>query len=131
MNKEFILTSCLLLCFLPGCAPVIKKEDILLQARQIKAAAAPEPARRVVPQASPLPEPEKLVYKAKFLGITIGQFILINNGKTVLNGREAYCFELIVKTPLFFKKLFKPKDRYVSYMDAQKFVVLRHEEYVT
>jgi len=102
-----------------------------LQAQQIKAAAPTEPAKKFVPQAVPLPEHEKLVYKAKFLGITIGQFTLINNGRTIFNGQEAYRFELIVKTPLFFKKIFKPKDRYVSYLDAQKFVVLRHEEYIT
>jgi hypothetical protein len=130
MNKKFILISCVLVYFLSGCTPVIKKEDILLQAQQVKAAAPPEPVKAVVPAHFPLPDPEKLVYKAKYLGITIGQFILINHGTTLLNGREAYCFEIIVKTLPFFAKIFKTKDRYVSYMDRQEFVVLRHEEYV-
>lgn len=130
MNKRFIFIGCVLLYFLPGCTPVIKREDILLQARQIKATVPPEPVKAFVPAYFPLPDQEKLVYKAKYLGITIGQFIIINNGKTILNGREAYCFELIVKTLPFFANIFRTKDRYVSYLDAQEFVVLRHEEYV-
>ncbi len=77
-----------------------------------------------------LPEQEKLIFKAKYLGLTIGEFITINNGKTILNGQEVYCFEMISKTMPFFTALFGAKDRYVSYMDAQKFIVLRHEEYI-
>ena len=130
MNKRFIFIVGMLLCFLPGCTSVIKKEDILLQARQIKASVPPEPVKALIPVYFPLPDQEKLVYKAKYLGITIGQFIIINNGKTMFSGREAYCFELIVKTLPFFAKIFKTKDRYVSYMDRQELVVLRHEEYV-
>ncbi|MCB9771889.1 MAG: DUF3108 domain-containing protein [Candidatus Omnitrophica bacterium] len=88
----------------------------------------------LVPQAPPiqdnLSEYERLVYKAKYLGISIGEFIVQNNGKTILNGREAYSFELTVKTSVFFKKLFSTKDRYISYMDPKRFVVLRHEEYI-
>lgn len=84
----------------------------------------------IAPKLSSLPDQEKLIYKAKFLGISIGTFIIMNNGKTMLNGQEALCFELKVKTLPFFSILFKTKSRYVSYMDTQKFVVLRHEEYV-
>ena len=88
----------------------------------------------LLPQAPPiqenLSEYERLVYKAKYLGIPIGEFIVQNNGRTFLNGHEAYSFELTVKTSVFFKKLFSTKDRYISYMDPKRFVVLRHEEYI-
>ncbi|MDP2654322.1 MAG: DUF3108 domain-containing protein [Candidatus Omnitrophota bacterium] len=130
MNKRFIFIGCVVLWFLSGCASVIKKEDILLQAQQIKAAAPPEPAQAFVPANFSLPDPEKLVYNAKYLGITIGQFIIINNGNAMFKGRETYHFELIVKIIPFFAKILKTKDRYVSYMDRQELVVLRHEEYV-
>ena len=126
MNKRLILIG--LLCFLSGCASAIKKEDIILQAQHIKASVPPRfPV--LVPTYFPFSDQEKLTYKAKYLGITIGQFIIINNGKTMFKGREAYRFELIVKTLPFFAKIFNTKDRYVSYMDRHLFV-LRHEEYV-
>lgn len=116
MNKKIIFIGCLLLCF--------------LQAGLIKVSAAQEPLKTFVPKLSSLPDQEKLVYKAKFLGISIGTFIIMNNGKMMFNGQEAYCFELKVKTFPFFSILFKTKARYVSYMDAQELVVLRHEEYI-
>ena len=130
MNRKTFLIGCLLLCFLPNCTAATTKEDILTQARKIKAAAPAEPPEAPVVKLSPLSEKEKLVYKAKFLGISIGTFIIMNNGKTTFNGQEAYCFELNVKTLPFFSILFKTKARYVSYMDTQELVVLRHEEYV-
>ncbi|MFA5088160.1 MAG: DUF3108 domain-containing protein [Candidatus Omnitrophota bacterium] len=116
MNKIFVFISCLLLCILP--------------AGGINASVPQEPGKPFVCNLSSLAEKEKLVYKAKFLGISIGTFIIINNGKMMLNGQEAYCFELKVRTLPFFSILFKTKARYVSYLDAQEFVVLRHEEYV-
>ena len=48
----------------------------------------------------------------------------------LVKGKEVYCFEMISKTMPFFTAIFGAKDRYVSYMEAKKFVVLRHEEYV-
>lgn len=144
---------------LTGCTAVLKKEDIFLKAQKIKAAAVPQSFKTIVtidssthaapmPVSKPIIEPpasleplpplaqaklaqeEKLVYKAKFLGIAIGDFILRNKGKAMLNERPAYCFEIEVETLPFFTLLFKPKDRYVSYMDPETFVALRHEEYI-
>ncbi len=130
MNKAAIPITCLTICFLTSCTSVIKKEDIILQAQEIKAAVAiPGPVEADAPQFTPLPKNEKLVYKAKYLGVTIGEFIITNLGQTMLDGRQVYCFELKVKTLAFFAKIFKTKDRYVSYMDPRDFVVLRHEEY--
>lgn len=116
MNKKIIFIGCLLLCF--------------FQAGPIKGSVAQGPLKTFVPRLSSLPDQEKLVYKAKFLGISIGTFIITNNGKMTLNGKEAYCFELKVRTLPFFSVLFKTKARYFSYMDTQEFVILRHEEYV-
>ncbi len=127
MNKKLFLATCFGSCFFLGCATPIKKQDILRQAQEIKESTHGK-KESVLPPA--LPEPEKLVYKAKYVGITIGEFILLNKGHTNFRGRHAYCLEVQVKTLPFFARLFNTKDRYVSYMDAQKFVVLRHEEYI-
>jgi hypothetical protein len=138
-------------CFLVGCASaVIEKEDIFIQARQIKAAQEENEAVLEAPKLEeaptvpilsappdvapvtylPLMAPEKLVYKAKFLNFSIGKFIIENKGKTIWNGREAWQFEITVKTAAFYAKIFKTRVRYVSYMDAEKMRVLRHEEYI-
>lgn len=143
MKKRWLVLSCvLMLVFLPHCKPVIKKEDVFLQSSQIKAAMRLSPAQPVAKtenafliQAVPaiesaLAQEETLVYKIKFLGLSLGKFILINRGIRMLDGRPAYRFELAVSTVPLFAKLFKTKDRYVSYMDPHKFAVLRHEEYI-
>ncbi len=152
MSKLKFLIGCLSFLFIIGCASVLKREDILLEAQKIKAAlpqqqpqvSTVEQNATVLLESPPtsnqpsalalaekkLPEQEKLIFKAKYLGLTIGEFITINNGKTILNGQEVYCFEMISKTMPFFTALFGAKDRYVSYMDTQKFSVLRHEEYI-
>lgn len=116
MNKKIIILISLLFClFLVG---------------QIKASAPQDPFKAFASKISLLPEQEKFVYKAKFLGLSIGTFIIMNNGKRTFNGREVYSYELTVRTLPFFSILFKTKARYVSYMDTQEFVVLRHEEYI-
>lgn len=136
MNKALAFTAFLMLNFLLGCASTIKstvkEEDIFKEAQAIKASKPLEikTPTAPVPQFAILPDQEELVYKAKFLGIKIGEFVIINKGKAVLDGLPVYHFELLVKTPPFFNKIFKTKDRYVSYMDPQKYVVLRHEEYI-
>jgi hypothetical protein len=130
MKTHLVLTSIFFLSA-AGCAPGVKKEDIFAQARQIKAAAIlPALIPGIVKpasQESPFAGQERLVYKARYLGLPIGEFIIVNQGKTTLNGRPAYRFELTVHTLPFFGLI---KDRYVSYLDAEKLVVLRHEEYV-
>ena len=153
-TKKFILLS--LIVFLAGCSSVVKKEDIFVQAQQIKESAklaeqkqteppTPTPSQpqnltavesqppateSQAPHLWPLPSPEKLIYKVKYCGITIGEFIFNNLGRDTLSGRLVFKYELIVKTAPFFAKLFKTRDRYVSYLDAEKFVVLRREEYI-
>ncbi len=153
MSKPYFLIFCLIFCFFAGCASVLKKEDVLLEARRIKAASNVEqkaipvvaqqptvvsPITESVPNltSAPLPiedifsQPEKLIFKATYLGLPIGEFIMINSGKMMFNGKEAYCFEMIAKNLPFFTAIFGAKDHYISYMDAQKLVVLRHEEYI-
>jgi hypothetical protein len=133
MNKQLLIIS-IMLTAAAGCAPAVKKEEVLAEANKIKAAnltaAAPgsfQPLATFAPAASPLSAGETLVYKAKYFGIPIGEFVIVNKGRTTLNGRPAYCFELSVHTLPFFGIV---KDRYVSYMDPERLVVLRHEEYV-
>lgn len=123
-----------MLCVVLGCKSITTtQEDLLFKARQIKASAPSETQEEretIVPQVSLLPDQETLVYRAKFIGLSIGTFVITNNGKMMLGGREAYYFEIKVRTLPFFSLLFKTKARYVSYMDAQELVVLRHEEYI-
>ncbi len=159
MTQLRFLSMCLAVSFLIGCTSVLKREDILLEAQKIKAASNPKPVETTliqpplatppvaqeivaqpvsVPRLLPLPLPneqkliskEKLIFKATYLGLPVGEFIMINNGKTMLNGKEVYCFEMIAKNLPFFTAIFGAKDHYISYMDAQKFIVLRHEEYI-
>lgn len=145
MSQKYFAIACCLFIFCTGCTSVTKKEDVFLQAREIKAAiASSQPPVPIVetPVAAVAPSPptdnqmtelidnERLVYKAKYLGITIGEFTTINHGKTTLNNREVYAFEVTVQTIPFFAEIFHAKDRYVSYLDTQKYVVLRHEEYI-
>lgn len=127
MNKKHLFLPFFLLCFLFSNASADKNDDL---PEPIKAALAQGSAKSFGFKVSPLPDQETLVYKAKFFGLSTAKFIITNNGKTTYNGREAYCFELKTKMFPFLAKLYKAKDRYVSYMDAQEFVTLRHEEYV-
>ncbi len=122
-QKTEILISFLLLSFL-FIANATAKKEVIFESKPKDASAIP------TSQLTPLLDQETLVYKAKFLGIRIGRFTFRNNGKTLLNNREVYSFELDVKTLPFFLRSFKAKDHYVSYMDAKDFVVVRHEEYI-
>lgn len=136
MPKAKLLICSLALCCLTSCTTVINKEDILSQAKQIKAAAT-NASLKSLPAVSPKPETaqdflskkEKLTFKAKYLGFTVGELFLINNGKQIQNGKEMYCFELIAKTQAFFAAIFKIKDRYISYMDPKTLNVVHYEEY--
>lgn len=76
-----------------------------------------------------LPEKEKLIYKVRYLGMTIGEVVAEIRGVTEIHGRPAYHFVLTAKTDGFFSKIFKAESVYVSYMDVEKLHVLRHEEY--
>ncbi len=76
----------LLILGLSGCATVVKKEEIIAQAKEIKAAAVktavPQTAKITVPKESIFSAQEKLVYKARVFGIPIGEFIAVNKGLT-------------------------------------------------
>lgn len=136
MPKAKILICSLALCCLASCTTVINKEDILSQAKQIKAAATTA-TLKTLPAVFPKPESaqdflskkEELTFKARYLGFTVGELSLINNGKHIQNGKELYSFELISKTQAFFAAIFKIKDRYISYMDPETLNVVRYEEY--
>ena len=57
--KNLILTGCLLPWFLVSCASVTKKEDIISQAKEIKAATPPEPVETASAEPEVLPQKEE------------------------------------------------------------------------
>lgn len=79
--------------------------------------------------ASGLPEYEKLSYTVRWLGIPVGTITASINGIKQINGRQAYEIELAARTNSFCSAIYKIDDRFVSYMDAEKFHTLRHEVY--
>lgn len=132
INKQYILQAIFLfsLIMIAGCATVQTREDVLRQAKVIKEKHVEEEVS--LPGPMPLvslPVYEKLFFKAKYLGITVGTMTTEIKGMTKINGRDAYEFEVTAKTNNFFSKFFKVEDRFVSYMDAEHLHVLRHEEY--
>lgn len=94
-----------------------------------------KPARRtpesllIKPASSRLPEHERLVYKARWLGIPVGTATSCIKGIKKIRGRDAYELEITVKTNDFCSRIYKIDDRYVSFMDVEKLCTLRHEVY--
>ncbi len=127
--NKIIMAICL--CFLTGCSATVQnRDDIFKQSQKIKQANAIK--EEVVDLKKPLlllPESEELVYKAKYLGITVGEMRTKIVGKTQLRGVEVTHFEMTATTNAFFSKFFKVNDRFVAYMDVKNHRVLRHEEY--
>jgi len=76
-----------------------------------------------------LPTNEKLTYDIKWLGISIGTLTTSIKGIEKINGRDAYSLEALFKTNSFCSKIYPVEDRYVSYIDKEKFYTLRHEVY--
>ena len=101
----------------------------MARAQKIKAQIQLEEIEPIEVPAKVLPEYEKLTYKAKYLGITVGTMVAEIKGITTIQGRQAYHFELSATTTPFFSKIFHVDDRFVSYMDIEKRHVLRQEIY--
>ena len=76
-----------------------------------------------------LPERERITYRVKWLGGTVGTITASINGIKKISGRDAYELEIIVKTNDFCSKIYPINDRYVSYMDVEGLYALRHEAY--
>ena len=153
----FVVSSALL--SFAGCGGIKTSQDLFLKAAQIRQKALEEKAEQGVssynqpgpsgasweedpfpPQAeavlarSPavswqLPTDETFSYKASYLGINVGTMTVSLRGKTFVRGREAYTCEVRAQTNGFFSKVFRVDDRFVSYVDAEFFYVLRQETY--
>lgn len=76
-----------------------------------------------------LPERERLVFRVKWLGISVGEITASIEGIKDLEGRAAYRLEATARTNGFCSAIYPVNDRYVSYMDVEKLCTLRHEVY--
>lgn len=76
-----------------------------------------------------LPTHEELVYNVRWLAFRAGTITASIKGIKKIQNRDAYEIEVVIKTSGFFKGIRKVDDRFVSYMDAEHFYTLRHEEY--
>ncbi|MDD5504583.1 MAG: DUF3108 domain-containing protein [Candidatus Omnitrophica bacterium] len=83
----------------------------------------------IEPAALKFPEYEKLFYTVRWLGIPVGAITASINGIKQINGRQAYELELTAKTNGFCSAIYRINDRFVSYVDTEKFYTLRHEVY--
>jgi len=82
----------------------------------------------VVPPLQHLPERERLVYAVKWMGITAGEFIVEIKGLVTLRGRPCYLLEVTARTTGFAAAIYHAESLFRSYLDAEKFYSLRHEE---
>jgi hypothetical protein len=83
----------------------------------------------IQPPAPRLPEKETLVYQVKWTGIPVGILTASIKGIEKIRGRDAYVFEVTMKTNAFLSMIYRVNDRFVSYMDVEKRYSLRSEVY--
>jgi hypothetical protein len=81
------------------------------------------------PPLSRLPEYEKLIYKVRWLGVSVGDITASIKGIKKIGNRDAYEVEVIAKTNDFCSSIYKIDDRFISYIDTQNLYTLRHEVY--
>lgn len=113
-----------------GCASSVQKEaNLLLQFQNAPKINLSRAVSEDTNALMKIPESEKLTYKANYLGMNIGTITAIAKGKTVLNGRPVYQFEIHAQTNGFFSKVFKVEDKFVSYLDCKHLRVVRLEEH--
>lgn len=120
LRQSYLLIA-ICLSFMAGCAPGIKP----LAFKEI-------PEVQVVTQVSSkavLPEHEKLVYQVRWLGIMAGEIIAEIKGRVLWKGRPCYLIEVTARTRGFVSSIYRVDDLYRSYLDAETFYTLRHEEH--
>lgn len=74
-----------------------------------------------------IPAQEKIVFKVKWLGLTAGEIVSEVKGITELRGRKVYRIEVTAQTVGVCSTLYRVRDKYVSYLDVERLVSLRHE----
>ncbi len=127
MIRRCALIFCVLF-LAAGCSTVLTRDALVERGAAIKRHADASDFSLASPMRR-LPKQEKLIYKVRYLGMTIGEVVAEIRGMTEMCGRPAYHFVLTAKTDGFFSKIFKAESTYISYMDVEKLHVLRHEEY--
>ena len=76
--------------------------------------------------AAPFKVGEELTYEVAWMGIPVGTVVARIKGVERLDGREAYVVELDAKTNAFCSKIYPVDDTYVSYIDKERYVSLKH-----
>jgi len=69
---------------------------------------------------------ERLVYEIRWLGAVVGEVVSTVKGIEDINGHAAYVVELTAKTNDFCSKIYRIDDKYVSYIDREKLITLKH-----
>lgn len=155
MKKYTILLS-VLLCFSGCTTSVMQRSDVIEEGLRLKQEAReqlqdipqtqvkslpPALARVEVLQQKDLFEEElnpknkrtleyeRLTFKMKYLGMTIGTMTATNKGIVQYKGRDVYHLEATMKTAPFFARIFKIDNKMISYMDVEKLHSLRYEVY--
>lgn len=129
LKRFHLIFTILGILMISGCATVNTKEDLLKKAQVIKSKISKKNLPTQPVRQTRILNYEKLIYKATYLGIHVGEFIATNHGLTDFNGQKAYKLEATAETNKFFSKIYKVRDRFVSYLDPETFNVLRHEVY--
>ncbi len=88
----------------------------------------PVVATTPLPEAMKMPEHERLVYRITWLGLTAGELVAEVKGRVMWRGRPCYLIEVSARTLGMVAKFYPVEDHYRSYLDAEKFYSLRHEE---
>lgn len=127
LSDKFMKITCFFLSFLflAGCATNrnLPKQSLLIEQIQDAVELATTSCFKE------LPTSEKLTYKIKWMGITVGTLTSSIKGITQIDSRPAYVLEAVFKTNGFCSKIFPVNDRYVSYVDKERLCTLRHEAY--
>jgi len=97
--------------------PAVVKQNAPILAKDI----------RIVSPKKSLVAGEKLTYNISWLRVPVGQIVSHIKKITEINGREAYLIELTVKTNTFCSAIYKIDDKFVTYLDTETILPLRHE----
>lgn len=115
----------ILLTFLAsGCAAfrVSRLKTIKVEGKRVRADEI-----KIEEAATSLPVGERLTYNVSWIGITVGQVTSTIEGIQEINGRKAYRIELVAKTNKLCSIIYPVNSKYISYMDVEDLVTLRHE----
>lgn len=125
-NIGRIISVGVLLFFVSGCASVIhvkKTRPHVEEEGKVVVAAD----TKIAPARKGLRVGEKLTYRIAWIGIPVG--IVTSEVKEIIevNGHQTYHIELTAKTNAFCSAIYRIDDRFVTYMDVNTLLPIRHE----